>query len=97
MAYDEKLANRLQVLLRDRSDVVEKKMFGGLAFMLSGNMCCGIVDDRLMVRLGTDGAAAALTENHTAEMDFTGRVIRTMIYVGREGIKSGRGHLPRAR
>lgn len=88
MADDEKFAARLRAVLADRRDVSERKMFGGLAFMLGGNMCCGIVDDRLMVRLGREGVAAALAEKHTAEMDFTGRVIRTMIYVSAAGIKT---------
>ena len=88
MAYDDKLAARLHRILGDRPGITEKKMFGGLAFMLGGNMCCGIVDDRLMLRLGHDRAAAALAEPHTAEMDFTGRVIRTMVYVDGEGIAS---------
>lgn len=88
MAYDEKLAARLQKILGGRPDITEKKMFGGLAFMLGGNMCCGIVDDRLMLRLGHDGTAAALAEPHSAEMDFTGRVIRTMVYVAPAGIAS---------
>jgi len=88
MAFDEKLAARLRKLLGDRSDIKEKKMFGGLAFMLGGNMCCGVVGDRLMLRLGHEGAAAALAEPHTAAMDFTGRIIRTMVYVGGEGIAS---------
>ncbi len=88
MAFDEKLAARLREVLGYRPDITEKKMFGGLAFILGGNMCCGIVDDRLMLRLGHNGAAAALAEPHTAEMDFTGRVIRTMVYVGGDGIAS---------
>ena len=84
MADDEGAA-RLRTLLVGRAHITEKKMFGGLAFMLGGNMCCGIAGDRLMLRLGHDGAAAALTEPHTAEMDFTGRVIRTMVYVEADG------------
>ena len=88
MAYNEKVAERIREIFKGRKDIQEKKMFGGIAFMLGGNMCCGIVDDRLMLRLGHDGVKAALAEPHTAEMDFTGRVIRTMLYVEPEGIAS---------
>ena len=88
MAYDELLAGRLHKILGSRSDMEEKKMFGGLALMLGGNMCCGIVDDRLMLRLGHDGAAAALAEPHTSVMNFTGRASKTMIYLESAGIAS---------
>jgi TfoX/Sxy family transcriptional regulator of competence genes len=88
MAYNEKLAARVQRLLRDSPGLTEKKMFGGLAYMLNGNMACGIVGDRLMLRLGREGVEAALAEPHTSEMDFTGRVIRTMVYVEPAGIIS---------
>src|SRR5262245_39287362 len=81
MAYDEELAQRVREELASRSDVQERKMFGGLAFMLSGNMACGVVGDRLMLRLGTDGAAAALREPQVAPMDFTGTPSATMVYL----------------
>ena len=61
-------------------------MFGGLAFLMHGNMCCGVVEYTLVVRLGNDGAAAALEEPHTRPMDFTGKPMRSMVYVGPEGI-----------
>lgn len=86
MAYSEKLAARIRQTLAPRPDVMERKMFGGLAFMLRGNMCCGVVGDMLMLRLGADGAAAALNEPHTRPMDFTGKVMKSMVYVGPEGI-----------
>ena len=54
MAYDEKLADRVRDILAGDPALSERKMFGGLAFMLDGNMCCGIVGDRLMLRLGAD-------------------------------------------
>ena len=53
--------------------------------MLGGNMCCGVVKTNLMLRLGPDGAAEALEEPHTREMDFTGRPMKSMIYVEPEG------------
>jgi TfoX/Sxy family transcriptional regulator of competence genes len=72
---------------RTYSDVLsERKMFGGLAFMIDGNMCCGIVDDRLMLRLGADLAEMALTRPHVHQMDFTGRPMTGMVYVAPEGL-----------
>ena len=86
MAYDESLAARVRRALAPRPDVDERKMFGGLAFMLRGNMCCGVAGDTLMLRLGNEGAAAALEEPHTRPMDFTGKPMRSMVYVGSDGI-----------
>ena len=57
MAYDETLAERVRKILAPGPALTERKMFGGLAFMLDGNMCCGIVGDKLMLRLGADLAA----------------------------------------
>ena len=87
MAYDEKLAERLRVVLKRRRGIEEKKMFGGLAFMLNGNMCCGVNKKNLVLRLGKHGAAEALNEPHTREMDFTGRSLKTMIYVSPTGYR----------
>jgi TfoX/Sxy family transcriptional regulator of competence genes len=75
------LAARIEKILKRKKGVAEKKMFGGHCFLLNGNMCCGIVKDRLVLRLGEDGAAAALDEPHTAPMDFTGRPMKSMVYV----------------
>jgi TfoX/Sxy family transcriptional regulator of competence genes len=66
--------------------VVEKKMFGGLTFMVAGKMACGVVHDDLMVRVGPDGDEAALAEPHTRPMDFTGRPMRGMVYVDPAGL-----------
>jgi len=88
MAYNEELASRIRQALAPRADVMERKMFGGLAYMLAGNMCCGVVGDMLMLRLGNEGAADALKEPHTKPMDFTGKSMKSMIYVGPEGIAS---------
>jgi TfoX/Sxy family transcriptional regulator of competence genes len=67
---------------------VEKKMFGGLTFMVAGRMACGVVHDELMVRVGPDGHDAALAEPHTRPMDFTGRPMRGMVYVDPAGVAS---------
>jgi TfoX/Sxy family transcriptional regulator of competence genes len=87
MAYDETLADRIRAVLADRGDVREQKMFGGIAFMAGGHMCVGVIGEDLMVRLGEDGADAALDEPHTRPMDFTGRPMRNMVYVARAGTR----------
>ena len=88
MAYDETLAERIRTMLKRRKGVTEKKMFGGLCFLVNGNMACGIVGDTLMVRLGEEGAAEALKEKHVRDMDFTGRPMKSMIYVDPAGIRT---------
>lgn len=60
MAYDEKLAERIKKLLATRKSVAEKKMFGGLSFFLHGNMCCGVLNDDLIVRSALDEYATAV-------------------------------------
>lgn len=87
MAYDEGLAERIRVYLGDSPHQSEKKMFGGLAFLLSGNMCCGVVNDKLMARVGPDAYETLLHETHANTMDFTGRPMRGMIFVASEGIE----------
>lgn len=65
--------------------MVEKKMFGGLSFMVKGNMCCGVVGDELMARVGPDGYEAALKRPHARPMDFTGKPLKGFVYVAPEG------------
>jgi len=88
MAYDEAVARRVRKALAGSPELVEKKMFGGIAFMLRGNMCCGVIGDRLMVRVGPDGYEAALSRPHAGPMDFTGRPMKGMVYVGSAGFAS---------
>ena len=90
MAYDEGLAQRIRETLASRSDIAEKKMFGGLAFMLSGNMCCGVIGSTLMLRVGPDQYGAALAHPHAREMDFTGKPMKGMVYIGDDGIADDR-------
>jgi len=85
MAFDEGLAHRIREVLADRSDLTEKKMFGGLCFLLGGNMCAGIVREELMLRVGPDAYQTALARPHAREMDFTGRALKGMVYVGTDG------------
>jgi hypothetical protein len=77
MSYDEKLAQRVRKILAARSDVAEKKMFGGLAFMLRGRMFCGVIKEDLVVRVGPHQHEVALQQPHARPMDFTGRPRRT--------------------
>jgi TfoX/Sxy family transcriptional regulator of competence genes len=63
-------------------------MFGGLAFLMNGHMFCGVVKDDLMVRLGEEATTAALSRPHTRPMDFTGKPLKSMIYIGADGLDS---------
>ena len=90
MAYDETLASRVRDALKRRRGVSEKKMFGGLAFMVRGHMCCGINGEELMVRVGPDRYAEALASPHAREMDFTGRPLKGFVFVSPEGCTSKR-------
>ena len=72
MAYDETLADRIRKVLAGDDRVTERKMFGGIAFMLNGNMACGIVKNELMARVGADAYDDALPKPHARPMQFTG-------------------------
>ena len=87
MAYDEQLAARVRTLLANRTDVSERKMFGGLTFMVSGHMCCGVNRDELIVRLDPDGEDDALAKPHARPMDFTGRPMRGFVTVKPDGLE----------
>jgi TfoX/Sxy family transcriptional regulator of competence genes len=90
MAYDEQLAARVRSLLGNRTDVSERKMFGGLTFMIGGNMCCGVNRDELIVRLDPDGEDEALARPHARPMDLTGRRMRGFITVHPDGLEGDR-------
>jgi TfoX/Sxy family transcriptional regulator of competence genes len=81
VAYDEGLATRVRDLIGDRPGVVEKKMFGGLAFLLNGNMACGVHGEELIVRLAADATDAALAEPGTRLFDMTTRPMKGWILV----------------
>src|SRR5262245_31485858 len=86
MAYDEALAERMRQAFAGRGvDVVEKKMFGGLSFMVAGNMCCGVIKDEMMVRVGQSRHDDAIAQPHARIMAFTGRPMDGWVMVGREG------------
>ncbi len=88
MAYDEGLVERMRHMLRDEASVVEKKMFGGLAFMVHGYMCCGVNGEEMMVRVGPERYEEALARPHARVMDFTKKPLRGYVYVGTEGFES---------
>jgi TfoX/Sxy family transcriptional regulator of competence genes len=81
MAYSERLAERVRVVLDGRPGVVERKMFGGVAWMLEGNMACGVIGEDLLVRLAHEDAAAAQAEEGVGPMEFTGRPMRGFVLV----------------
>jgi TfoX/Sxy family transcriptional regulator of competence genes len=88
MAHDEGVAQRLREAYPERARVVEKKMFGGIAFMVSGHMSCGVVDDTLMVRVGPAQYEQALKKPHARKMDFTGKPLNGFVYVAPAGFES---------
>ena len=88
MAYDRDLAARLRTALEGTEGVTEMEMFGGLGFMVDGNMCCGVIDERLMARIGPEAYEGALEERHVTPMDFTGRPMRGFVYVEPAGLET---------
>ena len=88
MAYDEQLAERIRGALRGRDGVTERKMFGGIAFMVGGNMAVGVIRDDLIVRVGPDAHDDAVAQPHVRVFDFGGRPSRGMVYVAPEGVAS---------
>jgi len=88
MAYNEKLANRVRELLVDQKKVEEKKMMGGLTFMVNDKMCVGILNDELMARIDPDVYEEALNRRGAREMDFTGRSMKGFVFVGPDGTSS---------
>jgi hypothetical protein len=90
MAYDERLADRVRELLADESGLAERKMFGGLAFLLDGNMAVGLSGDELMVRVGAEGMDEALAREHVRPFEMSGRPTRGFVLVAPEGVRTKR-------
>ncbi len=88
MAFDERLADRIRDSLRRRKGLVEKKMFGGVAFLLNGNMCVGVHHNELIVRLAPEETNKALAQPHTRLFDLTGRPMKGWILVEPAGLKT---------
>jgi TfoX/Sxy family transcriptional regulator of competence genes len=88
MAYDGGLAQRIRELLGDMPGVEAKKMFGGVGFMLNGNMACGVNRDDLIIRVGRDRYEEALAHPHSRPFDMTGRPMRGWVVVTPGGYES---------
>jgi TfoX/Sxy family transcriptional regulator of competence genes len=89
MSYDERLADRVRTALSGTEGISERRMFGGIAFLVDGKMCVGVLNDELVVRVGPSRNDDALKRAHTRQMDFTGRPMRGMIYVSSPGLARG--------
>ena len=89
MAYNEKLAAEVRAILGDLPGLSEQVMFGGLSFLLHGHMCCGVLGEELVVRVGMDQYVEALRRPHAREMDFTGKPMRGFVQVGARGLRNG--------
>jgi TfoX/Sxy family transcriptional regulator of competence genes len=85
VSYDAEAAGRVRRLLAGRGDVAEKKMVGGLSFLVNGNMCCGVTGPALMVRVGAEGREQALSEPHVRPMEFAGRALSGFVRVDPAG------------
>jgi TfoX/Sxy family transcriptional regulator of competence genes len=89
MAYNLKLAERIRSEL-DGMPFAEKKMFGGVAYLLNGNMACGVNQDNLIVRLDPEKHAELLKKQHAKPFDLTGRPMKGWIVVEPDGVKTAR-------
>jgi len=90
MAYDENLAERVRGQLAAERGLAEKAMFGGVAFLLDGNMAVGLSGEELMVRVGPDRSDAALARPHTRPFDMTGRPMKGWVLVGPDALSGER-------
>lgn len=87
MSYDETLADRVEALLKGKRSVTRKRMFGGLCFMVNGNMACGVEKNKLVVRVGPDNYEKILKQKYVRKMDFTGKPLKGFIYVMPDGLR----------
>jgi TfoX/Sxy family transcriptional regulator of competence genes len=90
MAYDQKLASRLETLVKRRKGFTQKQMFGGVGFLLNGNICFGVYKNYLILRLGPESATGALKKKYTKPFDITGRAMSGWVMVNPNGTKSSR-------
>ncbi|MBN2178602.1 MAG: TfoX/Sxy family protein [Deltaproteobacteria bacterium] len=88
MAYDEGLAQRVRELLEEEHGFDEKRMFGGIGFLIYGNMACGIIGDDLIVRVGTENYEDLLRLPHVRKFDLTGRAMRGWLMISPEGCET---------
>jgi TfoX/Sxy family transcriptional regulator of competence genes len=85
MPYDKGLAQRIQEILEESTGFEEKKMFGGICYLVNGNMACGVYKDYLIVRVGPDAYKNALAKLHAKEFDITGRPLKGWVMVSEHG------------
>ncbi len=88
MPFDDKLANRVRKILEKIEGLSEKKMFGGLCFLINGNMAFGLVNDDLMIRVEPESYEKMLSQPHVRKMDFTGKPLKGFLYIGVKGTES---------
>ncbi|HJT23425.1 MAG TPA: TfoX/Sxy family protein [bacterium] len=88
MAYDEKLADRIREALKGSKGVTEKKMFGGICFLLNGNMIGGVLKDDLIVKFDKADHEKVIAQKHVRPFDFSGRPMAGIVYVGPAALKS---------
>ncbi|MCE9554493.1 MAG: TfoX/Sxy family protein [Planctomycetes bacterium] len=88
MAYSESLAQRVRDVFEDRRGITEKKMFGGVGFLLRGNMCVGVWKTSLIARLGPEQAKTALNEPYVQEFDITGRPMKGWVMIEADGVET---------
>jgi TfoX N-terminal domain len=86
--FNDLTARKIRNALERTPGVSERQIIGGVAFLVQGNMCCGVFDEKLVVRVGPDAYDEALREPHARPMDFTGRALPGFVYVAREGYAS---------
>ncbi len=85
MAFDKQLAERMRAVLGTTAGIEEKTMFGGIAFLLNGNMCCGVNKDRAVLRINPKDSSEAIRQPGAGPFDITGRPMKGWIMVGPEG------------
>jgi hypothetical protein len=91
MAYDEGLAQRVREEMEELPGFDEKKMFGGICFLIHGNMACGVLNDEIIVRVGADRYQGSLEMPHTREFDITGRPMKGWVVVSSDDLESDEG------
>jgi len=87
MAYDESLAKRIDELVKGKKGFIQKHMFGGIAYLLNGNMCVGVYKDELIIRHDPDKSSEIANQKNVRPFDITGRPMKGWSLVNSEGVK----------
>jgi TfoX/Sxy family transcriptional regulator of competence genes len=88
MAFDNNLADRIRKQLAQQKGLTEKRMFGGIGFLLNGNMCCGVLGAEVIIRFDPEQTEKVLTHKHTRIFDFSGRPMKGWIFVGTQAVET---------